>query len=168
MRARRDGPPPRREADAKRPGAARRRRRGVVLLDVVLALAILSLAAMVLMPGPRAGPSPVDLRAEAARAAAIFRQGRAAAIRDGGHSDVVVDPSARSVRIAGAPLVRIRPGIDLNWVTSNLCPVVGGARALRFLADGRSCGGVLTLAGAGASVQLRIDWLTGRVEMSSP
>lgn len=140
----------------------------MILLDVVLAMAILSLAAMVLMPRPRAGLSPVDLRAEAARAATIFRQGRAAAIREGGYADVVVDTSARSVRTAGVPLLRIRPSIGLNWVTSNLCPVVGGARALRFLADGRSCGGVLTLAGAGTSIQLRIDWLTGRVEMSSP
>lgn len=140
----------------------------MVLLDVVLALAILSLAAMVLMPRPRAGLSPTDLRAEAARAAAVFRQGRATAIRQGRHADVVVDAFARSVRTAGAPLVQIRQGVDLNWVTSNLCPVVDGARTLRFLADGRSCGGVLTLAGAGTSTQLRIDWLTGRVEMSSP
>ena len=134
----------------------------------MLALAILSLAAMVVMPRPRAGVSPVDLRAEAARAAAIFRQGRAAAIRDGGHSEVIVDPSARSVRTSAGAVARIRPGVDLTWVTSNLCPVVDGARALRFLADGRSCGGVLTLAGAGTSMQLRIDWLTGRVEMSAP
>jgi general secretion pathway protein H len=139
-----------------------------VLLDVVLALAILSLAAMVLMPRPRAGLSPADLQAEAARTAAVFRQGRATAIREGSHADVVVDASARSVRTAGAPRVELREGIDLKWVTSNLCPMVDGARALRFLADGRSCGGVLTMAGAGASMQLRIDWLTGRVEMSTP
>lgn len=161
---------PARKRVPRRQGAAGllRDRRGVVLLDVVLALAILSLAAMVLMPRPRAAPSPADLRAEAARAAAVFRQGRATAIRRGGHADVVVDAAARSIRTVGAPLVQIRPGIDLSWVTSNLCPVVDGARALRFLADGRSCGGVLTLAGAGASARLRIDWLTGRVEMSSP
>lgn len=160
--------PVRRLASSPAGRQARRPNRGVVLLDVVLALAILSLAAMVLMPRPRAGLSPVDLKAEAARVAATFRQSRASAIRSGGHADVLVDPLARSVKATGMAPLLVRDGVDLAWVTSNLCPVVEGARALRFLADGRSCGGVLTLAGGGASVQLRIDWLTGRVETSTP
>lgn len=151
------------------PARLRRRRgsRGVVLLDVVLAVAVLSLAALVLMPGPRAGVSTTDLRAEAARIAATFRQGRAAAIQNHGSADVLVDPAARTVALDGETATRVRDGIGLDWVTSNLCPMVRGTRALRFLSDGRSCGGVLTLTAAPGRMQLRVDWLTGRVEMSA-
>lgn len=148
-------------------GSSRRGRRGVVLLDVVLALAVLSLAALVLMPRPRAGLTDVELRAEATRVAAQFREGRASAIRNRAPADIFVDPRTGQVAAAGArhPL-RLREGVALDWMTSSLCPTVSGLRALRFLPDGRSCGGVLTLSANGRSVQLRVDWLTGRVEMS--
>lgn len=136
-------------------------RRGVILLDVVLALAVLSLAAFVLMPRPHANLTDIELRAEATRVAAQFRQGRAQAIRDRTVSDIVVD--ARRGRVGSTSL---RDGVELEWVTSNLCPLVDGLRALRFLADGRSCGGVLTLSANRRSIELRVDWLTGRVEMS--
>jgi len=142
-------------------------RRGIVLLDVVLALAVLSLAAFVLMPRPRAGITDIELRAEATRVATQFREGRAHAIRTRDNADIVVDARQGLVGMAGAPsLIRLRDGVELNWATSSLCPLVDGRHALRFLADGRSCGGVLTLSANGRAVELRVDWLTGRVEMS--
>ena len=147
--------------------SSKRRRRGIVLLDVVLALAVLSLAAFVLMPRPRAGITDIELRAEATRVAAQFREGRAQAIRTRANADIVVDARQGLVGMAGAAgLVRLREEIELNWATSSLCPLVDGRRALRFLADGRSCGGVLTLSANGRAVELRVDWLTGRVETS--
>lgn len=141
-------------------------RRGVVLLDVILALAVISLAALVLMPGPRPGISSSELHAEAVRVAAQFRQGRALALRNRGHADILVDPDTRRVRVEDGLPLQLDEGIELEWVTSDQCPLRGGLRALRFLADGRSCGGLLTLSGGGSSTQLRVDWLTGRVEMS--
>lgn len=89
----------------------KRAQRGVVLLDVVAALAIVALAAFA---------SPIS----------------------------------------------IRDGVAMNWITSDRCPIRGGTRTLRFLADGRSCGGVMTLSASGREIELRVDWLTGRVEMS--
>ena len=146
---------------------SKKHRRGIVLLDVILALAVLSLAAFVLMPRPRAGITDIELRAEATRVASQFRQGRAHAIRTRDNADIVVDARQGLVGMAGAPdLIRLRDGVELNWATSSLCPLVDGRRALRFLSDGRSCGGVLTLSANGRAVELRVDWLTGRVEMS--
>ena len=138
----------------------------MVLLDVVLALAVLSLAALVLMPRPRAGLTDVELRAEATRVAAQFREGRAAAIRNRAPADIFIDPRTGQVAASDGQPLRLREGVALDWTTSSLCPTVSGLRALRFLPDGRSCGGVLTLSANGRSVQLRVDWLTGRVEMS--
>jgi general secretion pathway protein H len=145
----------------------KRAQRGVVLLDVVAALAIVALAAFVLMPGPRSSIGTAELSAEAVRISAEFRKGRAKALTTGSVADVTVDPGNKRIQVDGANPISIRDGVVMNWVTSNQCPIRGGSRALRYLADGRSCGGVMTLSASGREIELRVDWLTGRVEMSA-
>ena len=154
--------PPGHSADARR----RRSRRGVVLLDVVAALAIVALAAFVLMPRPRYTIGAAELSAEAVRVGSEFRKGRAKALTTGSVADVVVDPGNARVRVDGSDAISIREGVAIDWVTSDQCPIRGGTRALRYLADGRSCGGVLTLSASGRAIELRVDWLTGRVDMN--
>lgn len=145
----------------------RSRRRGVVMLDVILAMAVIALCALVLMPIPRGSIGANELRAEAIRVAAQFRKGRAMALRGRQPVDIVVDADASRVAFAGGETVAIRDGVRLLWVTSDQCPRIEGIRALRYLPDGRSCGGVLTLSAGALRYQLRVDWLTGRVEMSA-
>ncbi|MBZ9809191.1 MULTISPECIES: hypothetical protein [unclassified Mesorhizobium] len=147
-------------------GNRKRARRGVVLIDVVAALAIVALAAFVLMPRPRSSIGAAELSAEAVRVSGEFRKGRAKALTTGSVADVTVDPGSGHIQVDGADPISIRDGVAVNWVTSDRCPVRGGTRALRFLADGRSCGGVMTLSASGRQIELRVDWLTGRVEMS--
>jgi general secretion pathway protein H len=144
----------------------RKARRGIVLLDVVLALAVMALAAYVLMPVPTGSLSRNDVMAEAVRVGAVFRQGRTMAIRDRSPTDVVVDVMTGEIEGPGE-IVSVRQDIRLVWSTSSQCPLDRGRRALRFLPDGRSCGGVLSLSGSGHEALLRVDWLTGRVEMTA-
>lgn len=149
-------------------GARRRAaRRGVVLLDVILAMAVIALGAFVLMPAPRGSIGTTELQAEAIRVAATFRQGRATALRSRKPVNIAVDPQRRTITSQSGSSVEVRQGVAMVWVTSDQCPISGGKRALRYLPDGRSCGGVLTLSAGGASVRLRVDWLTGRVDMSN-
>jgi alcohol dehydrogenase class IV len=61
----------------------KRAQRGVVLLDVVAALAIVGLAAFVLMPRPRSSIGAAELSAEAVRVSGEFRKGRAKALTTG-------------------------------------------------------------------------------------
>ena len=136
------------------------------MLDLVLALAVIALAAYVLMPVPGGSLSQNDVKADAVRAAAIFRQARTEAIRSHASVDVLVDAMEGFIQGPGEPL-QVRDGIRLIWSTSSQCPLDAGRRALRFLPDGRSCGGVLAFTGAGYETRLRVDWLTGRVEMAS-
>lgn len=138
----------------------------MVLLDVVAALAIVALAAFVLMPRPRSSIGAAELSGEAVRVSAEFRKGRAKALTTGSVADVMVNPGNGRIQVDDSDAISIRQGVVMNWVTSDRCPMRGGTRTLRFLADGRSCGGVLTLSASGRAIDLRVDWLTGRVEMS--
>jgi general secretion pathway protein H len=147
----------------------RRSTAGVVLLDVVLALAIMALAAMTMVPRPVGGVSRADMRLAGSEIATMFRQGRSHAMATGENTDIRVD--ARAGRVAApfrAAPYALPPGISADWVASNVCPGSGGRRDLRFLPDGRSCGGVVTLTGARLSAIIRVDWLTGRVDMDLP
>lgn len=156
---------PPRSPKRARPG--KRTQRGVVLLDIVAALAVIALVAFVLMPKPRSGTGAAELTAEGVRISAEIRKGRAKAIGSGGTVDVLVDADKRKVQVQGGAAITVRDGVDMRWVTSNQCPLRQGRRALRFLADGRSCGAVMTLSVKGRAIELRVDWLTGRVEMTS-
>ena len=140
-----------------------------MLLDVVLTLGILALVVLLAVPpAPRASVGPVELRAEAAQIAATFRKARAEAVRLQSQTDVVYDEAAGDIRYGGRACTRYVPGSASTGrppASVRSCP---GGRALRFLADGRSCGAVMTLSAAGKSMRLRVDWLTGRVEISDP
>ena len=139
--------------------------RGVVLIDVIAALAIFALAAVVLMPRPYSRIGGPELSGEAVRISGEFRKARVKALTTGDVADVMVDPVNKRIQVNGAYLISIRDGVAINWVTSDQCPIQGGTRTLRFLADGRSCGGVMTLSTSGHAIELRVDWFTGRVEM---
>ena len=139
----------------------------MMLLDAVLVLAIVALAAYVLLPAPLGTLSAGAMRAEAVQVAARFREARTAAMTGRAPVDVIVDTAAGTITGTGQPL-NIRRDLSLRWVSSDQCPLDRGRRALRFLPDGRSCGGVLTMSGSGHMAELRVDWLTGRVEMALP
>ncbi|WP_343313448.1 hypothetical protein AAIB41_11240 [Brucella sp. BE17] len=137
-----------------------------MLLDVIAALAIFALAAFVLMPRPHSRIGAAELSGEAVRISGEFRKARVKAVATRGVADVTVDPGSKRIQVIGDDPISIRNGVAINWVTSDQCPIQGGTRTLRFLADGRSCGGVMTLSASGRAIELRVDWFTGRVEMS--
>ncbi|MCU0830247.1 MAG: hypothetical protein MUC58_01800 [Rhizobiaceae bacterium] len=148
----------------------RRPQAGVVLLDVVLALAVMALAALIMVPRPVGGISRADMRLAGSDIATLFRQGRAHAMATGETVDISVDARAGRVNAAFRTSgITLPSGMSADWVASNVCPGSGGGRRdLRFLPDGRSCGAVLTLTGARLSAIIRVDWLTGRVDMDLP
>jgi general secretion pathway protein H len=140
-----------------------RARAGVVMLDVVLTLAILGLAALVAYPRLLRSDQTAQVAAQTARAAAVIRRARAEAIRTRTVEDVRV-PFGGGWIASRRERAQFGPGVRVTWIPSSQCPRIEGGRALRFLPDGRSCGGLLTAQGRGAAFSIRVDWLTGRVE----
>lgn len=133
------------------------------MLDVVLMLAVVALVAAIVAPGPRAGTSASGFEAQTARLAALLRQSRAAAQRTRQDVDVRVDLASRTIR-SPVGAIALPADVRLEWTASTQCPMIDGARALRFRPDGRTCGSVFGLDLSGRRVEVRVDWLTGRVE----
>jgi general secretion pathway protein H len=55
--------------------------------------------------------------------------------------------------------------VDVRANVTADCQTSSGAAGFAFYPDGRACGGTLTLAGAGGGYDVRVNWLTGGVEV---
>jgi general secretion pathway protein H len=137
--------------------------RGVILLDMILALAIAGLLAAVALPGLSMRLSRSGFDAEVNRAASFLKSARVRALAAAVPMDVEIDVQGRKLRTRWA-MHDLDRRILLVWTASDQCPLGSYGRNLRFLPDGRSCAGTLTLRAGSRQADIRIEWFTGRVE----
>ncbi|MGH6926254.1 MAG: GspH/FimT family pseudopilin [Propylenella sp.] len=148
--------------------AARRKRgdRGFALYELVLALAIMGLIAGLVLPHLVRPAGPVEIRNAAEEIAALFRSDRNAALS--ARHDVVsrVDLASGLVRAGSSGrIVEIPRGVRVELVQSSR-ELAGGDSGIRFLPDGRSSGGVLTLSRNHFSYRVSVNWLTASVRVA--
>src|ERR1700758_4239809 len=117
--------------------------RGFTLLEMVGVIALVAMLAAVLLPFVPRNTSRARLQAYALQAASLLKADRNAAIRRGSDVSTLVDAPSRAIR-SGAT-----------------------AQLIRFPADGMSCGGAIALTRLDSSYEIRVNWLTGRVEIVS-
>jgi general secretion pathway protein H len=146
---------------------ARRARgdRGFALYELVLALAIMGLVAGLVLPRLARPAGPVEIRNAAEEIAALFRTDRNAALS--ARHDVVsrVDVASGLVRAGSSGrIVEIPRGVRVELVQSSR-ELAGGSSGIRFLPDGRSSGGVLTLSRNDFSYRVSVNWLTASVRV---
>jgi general secretion pathway protein H len=142
-------------------------RRGYTLIETVVVLAVLALAAAVVAPAVGRGLDAIRLRAEAAGVASFLRAARERAIAQHRTLEVGVADAGRALVLTAS---RPDPGREDERLVRRLSPLVrlaaepAPARAVVFFAHGLSSGGRLVLERAGAAVyEVRVDPLTGRV-----
>ena len=144
------------------------RQQGFTLLEMVCVLAIIALMAAVLLPIIPRETSRSRLQAYALQAATLLKADRDAAIRR--HIDVatLVDAGGRAIR-AGASQATLRVPDDVRFdaVLPQTCQRQVALSTIRFFADGTSCGGTIVLTRFEAGYEVRVNWLTGRVEIVS-
>jgi general secretion pathway protein H len=139
---------------------------GFTLLEMVCALAIVGLLAAVLLPAIPRQTSRARLEAYAIETAALLKADRNAAI--GRRLDVTtqVDAPSRSLRSgASGQTVHVPEDVRFETLLPRNCdnrPVVA---SISFFASGMSCGGVIVLAKLDAGYEIRVNWLTGRIEV---
>jgi general secretion pathway protein H len=141
---------------------------GFTLLEMVCVLAIIALLAAVLMPYVPHQTSRSRLQAYALQAATLLKEDRDAAIRRHVSVATLVDSGARAIRSgASQAAIRIPDDVRFDAVLPQTCQRQAGLSTIRFFANGTSCGGTIALTRLDAGFEIRVNWLTGRVEIVS-
>lgn len=136
---------------------------GFMLLDVVVAFAVIGLVLSIVWIGmaPRTGPR--GLSAAAYEIEAMLRDARTAAERRADDVSVMLDQPGRRLHAGGRTLEL--PRDLLARLANSSCEA---PRAIVFRADGTSCSAVLHLETAAAALRIMIDGVTGDVRIVAP
>jgi general secretion pathway protein H len=141
---------------------------GFTLLEMVCVLAIIALLAAVLLPFIPHETSRSRLQAYALQAAALLKADRNAAIRRQSDVVTVVDAEARAIRSGSSRnLIRIPRDVRFDALLPQTCRERASLSTISFFPNGTSCGGVIALTRPGTGYEVRVNWLTGRIEIVS-
>jgi len=140
---------------------------GFSLLEMMIALAILTLAVTVV--GVAFGRSSASYRFEAAaqELAMNLREARARALRSGTDVALVIDVDTRLYRLGADQPVQLPSDVGLSVVSAGEVMATARRPVISFSPDGGSTGGAITLSLEDRSTTVNVDWLTGAVEIAS-
>jgi general secretion pathway protein H len=138
---------------------------GVTLLELLIVLSIMAIAAAFVYPMfGGTGASAGELKSAARQVAAGLRAARSEALATRQETRLVLDLEQRSFRIDRDAYVHALPkAIEVKLFTAQSDLVNDRVGAVRFFADGGSNGGRVTLASGARKYDIDVDWLTGRV-----
>ena len=140
--------------------------RGFTLLEMVCVMALVALVAAVLLPMLPRHTTRAGLQAYALQTAALLKADRMAAIRRHGDVTTLVDAAARAIKSgATRDIIRIPDDVQVNALLPQTCRQRAALSTISFFADGMSCGGAITLSRLDRTYEIRVNWLTGRVEI---
>ena len=139
---------------------------GFTLLEVVCVIAILAILAATVVPMLPRGTSRARLESYAVAAAALLKADRHAALRRQAQVATVINAAARLIR-SGATnrVVRVPDDVQFDALLPTRCGHYPAGSTIRFFASGMSCGGVIALSRSGVGYEVRVNWLTGGVEI---
>ena len=141
---------------------------GFTLLEMVCVLALIAMMAAVLLPLIPRQTSRARLQAYALQAAAVLKEDRNAAIRQGTAVATLVDAGSRLIRSgATAAFIRIPEDVRFEALLPRNCNHREALSTINFFASGMSCGGAIALTRLDVGYEVRVNWLTGRIEIVS-
>ena len=104
--------------------------------------------------------------AAAIETAALLASDRSAAMRRHVQVSTDVNAPARSVRSgATGRVVRVPNDVVFDSILPKLCNHRPASSTIGFLPTGISCGGTIMLTRMGAGYEIRVNWLTGGVDI---
>ena len=137
---------------------------GFTLVEIVCVLAIFAMLAAIVLPAIPPGTSRPRLEGYALEAAALLKSDRNTAIRRRTEVATIID--ARS-RVVSARSVRVPEDVKFDAMLAARCNNRPAGSTIRYFATGASCGGVIALTRNGVGYEIRVNWLTGGVEIVS-
>jgi len=139
---------------------------GFTLIEVVCALAIVGLLAVLVLPAIPRATSQARLAGYAVEVAALLKGDRNAAIRDHVPVATTFDADRREVRSgASDTFVEIPADVTFAALLAQRCSGRRAGSTIDFFPGGESCGGAIAISRNGVGYQIRVNWLTGGVEI---
>jgi general secretion pathway protein H len=140
--------------------------RGFALIEILCVLAIIGLLAAIVLPAIPRATSRARLEGYAVEIATMLKTDRGAALRRQVVVTTQVDARARSIRSgATGRTIRMPGDVGLDAMLASRCGDRPAGRSIDFLPSGMSCGGVIALARPGMGYEVRVNWLTGGVDI---
>lgn len=141
--------------------------RGFTLIEMLVVLVILGLVAgLVIARGPSRSPGFL-LRSEAQVLALRLGEARGRAISTDRDVAVRLTANPPGLAIAGVRPAHLPRGLALGLLTADDRAAPPGAQ-LVFHPDGGASGGGLLLSGEAGRLEIRVEWLSGRITVAAP
>ena len=139
---------------------------GFTLLEMVCVVAIIAMLAAVLLPNIPRNTSRPRLEAYALETATLLKSDRTAAIRQRTQIATRVDAGARALRSGSTgQILQIPDDVAVEAVLPARCNDRPAFSTISFFPTGMSCGGTVTLTRLSTSYEIRVNWLTGGIEI---
>src|SRR5499426_1604052 len=140
---------------------------GFTLLEIVCIVAILAILAAILLPAFPRGTSRSRLESYAVETAALLKADRNAALRRRVQVATEINAPARTIRSgATGRTLRVPDDVGFDAVLAARCNQRAAGTTIRFFPTGMSCGGVIALTRLGTGYEIRVNWLTGGIELA--
>lgn len=133
---------------------------------MICVLAMVGMLAAIVLPAFPMHTSRLRLQAYAAETAAILKSDRKEARRRNVMVGTFASAPMRQIRSGvGGRAVQFPRDVTVDTLLAANCGGRGESNAIQFYPSGRSCGGTVSLAIPGARYDIRVNWLTGGVEI---
>jgi len=129
-------------------------------------IAIVAMLAAVLLPVAPRATTRQRLAAYAVETAALLKADRNAALRRSAQINAQIDAPGRMIRSGSSGRVmRIPNDVSFQAMLPLTCNERPARSTISFFATGMSCGGTIVLSRLGAGYEVRVNWLTGGIEV---
>ena len=139
---------------------------GFALIEILCVLAIIGMLAAIILPAIPRATTRAKLESYAVQTAALLKADRGAALRRHIQVTTRIDAEARAIRsgVTGR-ILRLPNDVTLDAILAARCADRLAGHSIDFFPSGMSCGGTIALARPGMGYQVRVNWLTGGVEV---